>query len=102
MKKEVTDFTVITHFRSSGSDGPDETDDAGVDVEEAAAASAGTSPTTASSVLEESCFKEVKTKNGTRMVLSVSKTFMKLRDLILEKKTLEEQVIRNKKFKFVS
>ena len=93
MKKEVTDFTMITHFRSSGSDGPDETDDAGVDVEEAAAASsAGTNPT-ASSVLEESCFKEVKTKNGTRMVLSVSKTFMKLRDLILEKKTLEEQVL---------
>ena len=88
----MIDITVITHFRTSGSDGPDETDDAGVDVEEAAAASAGSSPT-ASSVLEESCFKEVKTKNGTRMVLSVSKTFMKLRDLILEKKTLEEQVI---------
>ena len=39
--------------------------------------------------LEESCFKEVTTKNGTRMVLSVSKTFMKLKDLILEKKTLQ-------------
>jgi len=42
--------------------------------------------------IQDSCFKEVTTKNGTRMVLSVSKTFMKLRDLILEKKTLEEQM----------
>ena len=47
-------------------------------------------------VTEESCFKEVKTKTGTRMVLSVSKTFMKLRDLILEKKTLEDQVEKMK------
>jgi hypothetical protein len=31
------------------------------------------------SSLQESCFKEVTTKNGTRMVLSVSKTFMKLK-----------------------
>jgi hypothetical protein len=46
--------------------------------------------------LEESCFKEVTTKNGTRMVLSVSKTFMKLKDLILEKKTLQDQVEKMK------
>lgn len=46
--------------------------------------------------LEESCFREVTTKNGTRMVLSVSKTFMKLKDLILEKKTLEDQVEKMK------
>ena len=67
--------------------------------------------------LEESCFKEVTTKNGkglnlvesdsissiafifqlgTRMVLSVSKTFMKLKDLILEKKTLIDQVEKMK------
>ncbi len=44
------------------------------------------------SSIRDSCFKEVSTKNGTRMVLSVSKTFMKLRDLIIEKKTLEDQV----------
>ncbi len=44
------------------------------------------------SSIRNSCFKEVTTKNGTRMVLSVSKTFMKLRDLIVEKKTLEDQV----------
>ncbi len=47
---------------------------------------------TQQSSLEDSCFKEVTTRNGTRMVLSVSKTFMKLRDLIVEKKTLEDQV----------
>ena len=46
--------------------------------------------------LDESCFKEVTTRNGTRMVLSVSKTFMKLKDLILEKKTLEDQVEKMK------
>lgn len=36
------------------------------------------------------------TKNGTRMVLSVSKTFMKLKDLILEKKSLEDKVEKMK------
>ena len=46
--------------------------------------------------LEESCFREVTTKNGTRMVLSVSKTFMKLKDLIMEKKTLADQVEKMK------
>ena len=48
------------------------------------------------SSLQESCFKEVTTKNGTRMVLSVSKTFMKLKDLILEKKSLEDRVEKMK------
>ena len=48
------------------------------------------------SSLQESCFKEVTTKNGTRLVLSVSKTFMKLRDLILEKKSLEDRVEKMK------
>ena len=46
--------------------------------------------------LDESCFREVTTKNGTRMVLSLSKTFMKLKDLILEKKSLTEQVEKMK------
>ncbi len=41
-------------------------------------------------------FREVTTKNGTRMVLSVSKTFMKLKDLIIEKKTLIDQVEKMK------
>ena len=36
---------------------------------------------------------KVNTKHGTKMVLSVSKTFLKLKDLILEKNTLQEQVI---------
>jgi len=49
-----------------------------------------------SKLLQESCFNEVTTKNGTRMVLSVSKTFIKLKDLILEKKTLEEQLTKMK------
>ena len=49
-----------------------------------------------SSSSEESCFREVTTKNGTRMVLSLSKTFMKLKDLILEKKQLTEQVEKMK------
>ena len=49
-----------------------------------------------SKLLQESCFNEVTTKNGTRMVLSVSKTFIKLKDLILEKKTLEEQLNKMK------
>ena len=44
----------------------------------------------------ETCFREVTTKTGTRMVLSVSKTFMKLKDLILEKKTLIDQVEKMK------
>uniref|UniRef100_A0A0K2T4V6 Uncharacterized protein n=1 Tax=Lepeophtheirus salmonis TaxID=72036 RepID=A0A0K2T4V6_LEPSM len=45
----------------------------------------------------KSCFKEVTTRNGTRMVLSVSKTFLKLQDLILQKKTLEDEVEKMKK-----
>ena len=49
-----------------------------------------------STAIEDCCYKEVKTKNGTRMVLSVSKTFIKLRDLILEKKGLEDQVEKMK------
>merc|ERR1711971_1420963 len=46
--------------------------------------------------LQESCFNEVNTKHGTKMVLSVSKTFLKLKDLILEKNTLQEQVVKMK------
>jgi len=48
------------------------------------------------SLLQESCFNEVNTKHGTKMVLSVSKTFLKLKDLILEKNTLQEQVVKMK------
>ena len=42
------------------------------------------------------CWEQVTTKHGTKMVLSVSKTFLKLKDLILEKKTLEEQMTKMK------
>merc|ERR1719187_1856445 len=48
------------------------------------------------SLLQESCFNEVTTKHGTKMVLSVSKTFLKLKDLILEKNTLQEQLVKMK------
>lgn len=66
-----------------------------INVEEVlkAATTSGSEP---SKLLQESCFNEVTTKNGTRMVLSVSKTFIKLKDLILEKKTLEEQLTKMK------
>ena len=36
----------------------------------------------------QACYNEVTTKNGTKLVLSVGKTFLKLKDLILEKNTL--------------
>jgi len=45
-------------------------------------------------LLQASCYNEVTTKNGTKMVLSVSKTFLKLKDLILEKKSLEDNVTK--------
>ena len=48
------------------------------------------------SLLQKSCYNEVTTKNGTKMVLSVSKTFLKLKDLILEKNTLEDQMTKMK------
>jgi len=48
------------------------------------------------SLLQESCFNEVNTKHGTKMVLSVSKTFLKLKDLILEKNTLQDQLVKMK------
>jgi len=48
------------------------------------------------SLLQQSCHNEVTTKNGTKMVLSVSKTFLKLKDLILEKNTMEEQMMKMK------
>jgi len=50
----------------------------------------------APSLFQKSCFNEVTTKNGTKMVLSVSKTFLKLKDLILEKNSLEEQMTKMK------
>ncbi|XP_023322847.1 synaptonemal complex protein 1 [Eurytemora carolleeae] len=45
---------------------------------------------------ETNLYNEVNTKNGPKMVLSVSKTFNKLKDLILEKKSLEEQLSKMK------
>jgi len=65
-----------------------------VKVKDVLAAAQTTEPSEA--LLQESCFNEVSTKHGTKMVLSVSKTFLKLKDLILEKNTLQDQVTKMK------
>jgi len=41
---------------------------------------------------EESCYKTVETSKGPLLVLSVSTTFLKLKDLILEKKSLQKEL----------
>ncbi|KAF5305845.1 hypothetical protein FQR65_LT07584 [Abscondita terminalis] len=52
------------------------------------------------SVLNEndpnSCYKSVQTPTGTTLVLSVSKTFIRLKNLIVEKKSLEKETTRLK------
>ena len=82
-----------TKYITEAAEGCQEAEASTDSLVEDAAAQTTCRPSPTASVLEDSCFKEVKTKNGTRMVLSVSKTYMKLRDLIVEKKTLEEQVL---------
>ncbi|XP_065081380.1 myosin heavy chain, non-muscle [Ochlerotatus camptorhynchus] len=44
----------------------------------------------------EDCFKTEMTKNGSKTVVSVSKTYLKLKDLILEKKALKKETNRMK------
>lgn len=44
----------------------------------------------------EDCFNSVETPTGPQLVLSVSKTFIKLKDLILEKKSLQKDTKRLK------
>ncbi|XP_055593133.1 restin homolog [Uranotaenia lowii] len=44
----------------------------------------------------EECLKSVPTKNGSKTVVSVSKTYLKLKDLILEKKALKKETNRLK------
>ncbi|XP_014229255.1 golgin subfamily B member 1 [Trichogramma pretiosum] len=44
----------------------------------------------------DSCYKSVETPSGTRLVISVSKTYIRLKDLILEKKHLEKEMNRMK------
>ena len=51
---------------------------------------------TVSATPETNFYNEIITKTGPKMVLSVSKTFNKLKDLILEKKSLEEQLSKMK------
>lgn len=41
---------------------------------------------------EESCYKSVDTTAGPKLVLSVSRTYIKLKDLILEKKSLQNEI----------
>lgn len=41
---------------------------------------------------EESCYKRVDTSTGPKLILSVSKTFIKLKDLILEKRALQQEI----------
>lgn len=45
---------------------------------------------------EKQCYKYIETPNGTRSVISVSKTFIRLKDLILEKKALQRELSRLK------
>lgn len=42
------------------------------------------------------CYKSVQTPSGTQNVISVSKTFIKLKDLILEKRSLQKDTTRLK------
>eukprot|EP00091_Calanus_sinicus_P000092 TRINITY_DN10016_c0_g1_i1.p1 TRINITY_DN10016_c0_g1~~TRINITY_DN10016_c0_g1_i1.p1 ORF type:complete len:418 (-),score=120.58 TRINITY_DN10016_c0_g1_i1:414-1667(-) len=65
-----------------------------IQVDEVLKLAQSTEPST--SLLQQSCYNEVTTKNGTKMVLSVSKTFLKLKDLILEKNTMVEQMAKMK------
>eukprot|EP00090_Calanus_glacialis_P033153 TRINITY_DN5499_c0_g1_i8.p1 TRINITY_DN5499_c0_g1~~TRINITY_DN5499_c0_g1_i8.p1 ORF type:complete len:847 (-),score=245.01 TRINITY_DN5499_c0_g1_i8:95-2368(-) len=65
-----------------------------IQVDEVLKIAQSTEPST--SLLQQSCHNEVTTKNGTKMVLSVSKTFLKLKDLILEKNTMVEQMAKMK------
>lgn len=44
----------------------------------------------------DDCYKSVQTASGTQNVLSVSKTFIKLKDLILEKRSLQKDTTRLK------
>lgn len=44
----------------------------------------------------DDCYNSIQTANGTQAVLSVSKTFVKLKDLILEKKSLQKDTHRLK------
>lgn len=45
---------------------------------------------------ERQCYKNIDTPNGPRTVISVSKTFIRLKDLILEKKGLQKELTRLK------
>lgn len=43
---------------------------------------------------ERTCYKRIETPNGPRSVISVSNTFIRLKELILEKKSLTQEVCR--------
>ncbi|XP_076239152.1 uncharacterized protein LOC143182189 isoform X2 [Calliopsis andreniformis] len=59
-------------------------------------AEADSSTSAASSSDTNSCYKSVDTPAGPRLVISVSKTYIRLKELILEKKHLEKEMNRMK------
>jgi len=68
----------------------------GKDIKVAEVLQAAKSTEASTSLLQQSCCNEVVTKHGSKMVPSVSKTFLKLKNLILEKNTLVEQMTKIK------
>lgn len=48
----------------------------------------------------DSCYKSVDTPSGPRLVISVSKTYIRLKELILEKKQLEKEMNKMKRLNF--
>lgn len=50
----------------------------------------------ASSSASDCCYKSVDTPTGPQLVISVSKTYIRLKDLIVEKKSLEKEMNRMK------
>lgn len=59
-------------------------------------AEGASSASAASSSDPNICYKSVDTPTGPRLVISVSKTYIRLKELILEKKHLEKEMNRMK------
>lgn len=66
-------------------------------VDRTCAESATSTSTSATSTsAPDCCYKSVDTPTGPRLVISVSKTYIRLKELILEKKHLEKEMNRMK------
>lgn len=61
-----------------------------------AAGSSSTAGSSASNSAPDSCYKSVDTPAGPQLVISVSKTYIRLKELILEKKHLQKEMNRMK------